>query len=66
MLGAGTTVGVKDTLRDPPTGARVTGQATLRQGTYLYVVVGQQSGSQAFAPGKLHSLHSHGVLPRQS
>lgn len=56
MLGAGTTVGLRDALRNPPTGARITGRAMLLAGTYLYVVVGQQSSGSANSPGKLRNM----------
>ena len=57
MPGAGTTVGSADTLRNPPSGARVTGQVALTQGTYLYIAVGQQALGIDYAPGKHNASH---------
>ena len=55
MLGAGSTAFFPP--RSPPSGAKVTGEIRLTQGTYLYTAVGQQPASSGASPGKLrHSI----------
>ena len=45
----------------PPSGARVSGQILLTQGTYLYSAVGQQPNPAQFSPGKPEPLVIKGL-----